>query len=116
MFSSLISSFNSSSSVAPSLKISSNIFNVEENDWTIIDNINRLKKFKNEKYLIFNLMDDARDFETIFKNCEYALFTNCDKNFIYSWMDPLILPNVKEIYLDNDVSQPEVFEWWIYKK
>ena len=53
----------------------------KENGWKIIDNIDKMREFRYEKHLIFNKMGDIHSFRLKFENCEYAIFTGCDKNF-----------------------------------
>ena len=61
-------------------------------------------------------MADIHSFRLKFENCEYAIFTGCNKNFIYYWMNLVKLQNVKEIYLDNHICEYQVFQWWINQK
>lgn len=84
-------------------------------NWSVIDSVIKMKTMNNDECLVFNRMGDIHLFQLKFQNCEYAVFTNCDKNFIYYWMSRSKFPIVKEIYLDNHICEYQVFRWWSNK-
>lgn len=45
-----------------------------------------------------------------FPNAEKVLIRNCDKNFVYYWLNESMFPKVKEIWLDSHPCEWIVFQ------
>lgn len=44
--------------------------------------------------------------------CETLVLDQCDKNFVYYWLDSGVFPNVRNIFLLSHPCEPNVFSRW----
>lgn len=63
----------------------------------------------NADILHFREMWDIHPFIGPVVNTEIVVFENCDKNFVYYWATPRVLPKAKHVYLFSHPCEPIVF-------
>ena len=57
----------------------------------------------------FDQMWDIHPFKGPVIDARTAIFDNCDKNFVFYWMLPRVLPTLKTVYLWSHPCEPDVF-------
>lgn len=59
--------------------------------------------------LHFREMWDIHPFKGPVINAETIVFENCDKNFVFYWAIPRVLPIAQRVYLFSHPCEPDVF-------
>jgi len=68
------------------------------------------KAVLNRKVDIVGMGDLHRTFRIQFPGTKIVLMRNCDKNFVYYWLDEFTFPAAEDIWLDSHPCDPRVFE------
>jgi len=58
----------------------------------------------------FREMGDTHPFQGPVINARTVVFENCDKNFVYYWAIPRVLPSARYVYLFSHPCEPLVFQ------
>jgi hypothetical protein len=82
----------------------------------LIDSDQQLQNIKNVQTDIvhFNKMWDIHPFKGPVIDARTAVFDDCDKNFVFYWTLPRVLPTAKTVYLLSHPCEPDVF-WTLDK-
>lgn len=69
------------------------------------------KIIANENIAVYNF-GDIHPFENgpVFKNAKKLFVIDCNKNFVYYWINKSTFPNVTDLYLDSHPCDASVFK------
>lgn len=81
---------------------------VGREEWSSLKNINI-----DDQLIVLDKMGDIHptQLKPIF-NCTTLVVKNCDKNFVYYWINSNVFPNVKYIFLLSHPCEPTFFSQW----
>lgn len=79
------------------------------NKWHIINNQKKLINVGYKNIAITNMGDFGPLSSIKFNNCKNLYIGNCNKNFVYYFLDFHTFPLLQEIYLDNNICEYCVF-------
>jgi hypothetical protein len=72
-------------------------------------------KIINDKIVVLKQMGDIHPYENPPKfSCETIMLDQCDKNFVYYWLDSSVFTNVKNIFLLSHPCESNFFLRWYY--
>lgn len=78
------------------------------NEWYLLTN-----KTINRNIVILKQMGDIHPTQHKPKfNCETLILDQCNKNFVYYWLDSGIFPDVQNIFLLSHPCEPNIFSRW----
>lgn len=86
------------------------------NKWCLFNGMNHLRNFEGKNILNQNIIIKDVSFSDHqmckhpqFLNAENVIITNCDKNYVYYYVDDYIFPKIDNLYLLSHPCDPKFF-------